>query len=151
MAKDKTPKQTKTHHKSEAKPNDSFIDIAEDTATYPPITTSAELQEALTKINDNCRQWALDQTEIWKAGMLEHRNSIVNSIQQAIEEKIKPKINKQEKYLINLEQLVVAAPTIFLLWFRSGYRTTHLGLIGKRVAGSSCIASMKHPSRQSKT
>ena len=40
--------------------------------------------------------------------MLEHRNKIVEGIQQAIEEKIKPIIDKQERYLKVLEQDVSA-------------------------------------------
>jgi hypothetical protein len=53
------------------------------------------LQEAFIKLNDDCHEWALAQTEVWRAEMLEHRNKIVEGIQQAIEEKIKPTIARK--------------------------------------------------------
>jgi hypothetical protein len=59
-------------------------------------------------LNDDFHKWALARTDVWRAEMLEHRNKIVEGIQQAIEEKIKPIIDKQERYLKVLEQDVSA-------------------------------------------
>ena len=105
MAKDKTPKQK---NKPEEKTDDLFVEISGATNTIPKILTSAELHEEFIKINDDFRKWALTQTEKWEKVMLEHRNSIVESIPQALEEKIKPTINNQERYFMSLDQEVSA-------------------------------------------
>ncbi len=105
MGKDKnTPKGKTPRH--EAKHNDSFVDITAEGAASPQVRTRTEFQEAFDELKANCTQWAKAQSVLWEQQMLEHRNSIVDSINQAIEEKIQPKITNIDKFVIELEETV---------------------------------------------
>ena len=103
MAKDKQTPKGKTTHRQEAKPDDSFVDITNEGAASPQVRTRTEFQEAFEEIKTNCAQWAKTQSDLWRQEMLEHRNSIVESINQAIEEKIQPKITNIDKFVLELE------------------------------------------------
>jgi acyl-CoA synthetase (NDP forming) len=91
MGKDKIPKNKTPRH--EAKQNDSSVELIDEGAASPQIHTRGEFQEAFDELKASCEQWAITQSELWEQRMVEHRDSIVKSINQAIEEKIQPKIN----------------------------------------------------------
>jgi hypothetical protein len=55
------------------------------------------------ELKSNCSQWATTQSELWEQRMIEHRDMIVDSIHKAIADKIQPKINDIDQFILNLE------------------------------------------------
>lgn len=103
MAKDKSTPKNKTPHRQEAKPKESFIEISDEATALSTVSTSAEFQETFSKLNNDCSQWAIKQSELWEKRMVEHRDQIIENINNAIQEKIQPKINDIDQFILNLE------------------------------------------------
>lgn len=104
MAKDKNTPKNKTPHRQEQKADDSYVEITGEASAPPQVHTAAEFQETFDELKTNCSQWATKQSELWEQQMIQHRNVIVESKNKAITDKIQPKIDIIEKYVLDLEE-----------------------------------------------